>query len=235
MFITVVGHNTVLIEAQGQRIVTDPYFGTWGNIAYTRTAPPQAPREALTDANLVLVSHNHWDHIDARYLRSLPAATPVVAPLWTSGMTRLKGGKNVIGLQPWQSRQFGPVAITAVPAIHLTLALGFVIEVEDKRIYFAGDTFYGHFMERIGEQFQIDIALMPVITFVIPMTMSESGAIRAVQAIRPATVVPVHLDVQPRQPWMRTGQTPEGFARRVQEAGLATQVIIPLAGERMTF
>ena len=78
-------------------------------------------------ADLVLVSHNHWDHIDARYLRSLPEETPVVAPLWTSGMTRLKGGKNVVGLRPWQRRQFGPVAIIAVPAIHLTLALGFVL------------------------------------------------------------------------------------------------------------
>ena len=102
MDITVVGHNTVLIEAEGKRIVTDPYFGTWGNIAYTRTAPPQVPREALADADLVLVSHNHWDHVDARYLRLLPETTPVIAPLWTSGMTRLKEGKNVIGLRNYR-------------------------------------------------------------------------------------------------------------------------------------
>lgn len=40
MKVTMIGHSTVLIEAAGKKILTDPYFGTWGNIAYKRTAPP---------------------------------------------------------------------------------------------------------------------------------------------------------------------------------------------------
>ena len=62
MRITMIGHSTVLIEAGGMKILTDPYFGTWGNPAYKRLAPPARKREELRDVDLVLVSHNHWDH-----------------------------------------------------------------------------------------------------------------------------------------------------------------------------
>jgi len=79
-----IGHSTVLIEGAGKRTITDPCFGTWGHLAYRRLAPPALERDQLTDVDLVLLSHNHWDHVDGRYLRSLPTTTPVLAPLWTS-------------------------------------------------------------------------------------------------------------------------------------------------------
>ena len=71
MKVTMIGHSTVLIEAAGMKILTDPYFGTWGNLAYKRTAPPSRTREELEAVDLVLVSHNHWDHTDSRYFRAL--------------------------------------------------------------------------------------------------------------------------------------------------------------------
>jgi L-ascorbate metabolism protein UlaG (beta-lactamase superfamily) len=80
MKVTMIGHSTVLIEAAGMKILTDPYFGTWGNLAYKRTAPPSRTREELEAVDLVLVSHNHWDHTDSRYFRALAVEVPVVAP-----------------------------------------------------------------------------------------------------------------------------------------------------------
>ena len=72
---------------------------------------------------------------------------------------------------------------------------------------------------------------MPVTTFRIPMTMGEKSAMQAVQALRSKTVIPIHLRIQPCSPILRTGQTPEGFTRRVRDAGLKAEVVILREGE----
>lgn len=226
MKITMIGHSTVLIEAGGKRILTDPWFGLHGNPAYARVQPPARTREQLSDVDLVLVSHNHFDHTDRRFLRGLPQSTPVLAPAVTAWMTRVKGGQNVTGVRPWQKIDFGGVFVTAVPAVHITFTVGYAIAAEGKSIYFAGDTYFAGFMERIGREFQLDVGLMPVTTFRIPMTMGEQGAVRAVQVLAPKTVIPIHLGIRPRSPLLRTSQTPEGFRERVRQAGLQANIEI---------
>jgi L-ascorbate metabolism protein UlaG (beta-lactamase superfamily) len=229
-----IGHSTVLIEAAGIKILTDPYFGSWGNIAFKRIAPPFKTREEMAAVDLVLVSHNHWDHTDSGYFRALAASVSVVTPRAAAWITRLQGARNVVGLAVWQSKQFGAVRVTATPAYHLAIPCGFVIEAEGKAVYFAGDTYYGGFMKEIGARFSLDLALMPVTTFLVPMTMGEKSAVRAVNALQPKTVIPIHLGIQPRSPLLRTGQTPEGFSRRVRDAGSKTKVIVLREGESWT-
>jgi L-ascorbate metabolism protein UlaG (beta-lactamase superfamily) len=184
--------------------------------------------------DLVLVSHNHWDHTDSGYFRALAAGVPVVAPRAAAWITRVKGAKNVVGLARWEQRQFGPVAVTSTPALHMGLPGGFVIDAEGKHVYFAGDTYFAGFMTEIAAKFRLDLALMPVTNFHIPMTMGERSAVRAVEALQPRTVIPIHLGIAPRSPLGRTGQTPEGFARRVSAAGLQTEVVILREGESWT-
>jgi len=231
MRITMIGHSTVLIECVGKRILTDPYFGTWGNPAYARIAPPFKTREGLGPVDLVLVSHNHWDHTDRRYFRSLPADVAVLAPRAVAWLTRLKGAKNVMGLGKWEEKQCGEIRVTAVPATHVAVTRGFVIETEGKKIYFAGDTRYGGFMKEIGRKFELDVALLPVTTYRIPMTMGEKGAVQAVEALSPKTVIPIHLGITPRNPLLRTSESPEGFMKRLRDAGLKTEVKILREGE----
>lgn len=231
MRITMIGHSTVLIESEGKRIITDPYFGSWGHLAYKRLAPPAKKRDQLKDVDLVLISHNHWDHTDSQYLRLLADDVPVIVPNWVKWQTRLKGAKNVTGIKAWQSQYFGQVTVTAVPAVHLAVTVGFVVQSEGKQVYFAGDTYYGPFMEEIGQRFQLDVALMPVTTYRIPMTMGEKGAVRAVQALKPTIVIPIHLAVAPRSPLLRTDHTPEGFTRRLREARSTAKVVILQEGE----
>lgn len=231
MQITMIGHSTVLIESAGQRILTDPYFGVWGHIAYARLAPPVGARQDLRDVDLVLISHNHWDHTDRRFLRALRENVPVLTPKWASWGTRLLGAGTVIGMRAWEERLFGPFTVTAVPALHLAVTSGYVVESDGKSVYFAGDTYHGPFMREIGQRFQIDVALMPVTTFRIPMTMGEKAALRAVHDLTPSVVIPIHLGVQPRSPLLRTGHTAEGFARRVSEAGLSVETIILREGD----
>jgi L-ascorbate metabolism protein UlaG (beta-lactamase superfamily) len=118
-----------------------------------------------------------------------------------------------------------------VPASHVTITRGFVIEAVDKKIYFAGDTYYRGFMKEIGKRFMLDLALLPVTTFRIPMTMGEKRAVRAVQALSPKTVIPIHSGIIPRSPLLRTNQSAEGFTKRLRDAGLSTEVRILHEGE----
>jgi L-ascorbate metabolism protein UlaG (beta-lactamase superfamily) len=229
--ITMIGHSTVLIEAEGRRVLTDPYFGLWGNPAYRRLSPPALPREKLRDVDLVLLSHNHWDHVDTRFLRSLAPGTPVVAPRRSRWLTRLRGAGHVVGMRPWEERRFESLAVTAVPARHIAATIGFVVGSGEGRIYFAGDTYHGAFMGRIGERFRLEAALIPVTTFRIPMTMGEKGALQAVRDLKPRVVIPIHLGLRPRSPLLRTGHSPEGFRRRVAEAALRTEVVMLREGE----
>jgi L-ascorbate metabolism protein UlaG (beta-lactamase superfamily) len=118
-----------------------------------------------------------------------------------------------------------------VPASHIAVTIGFVLEAETKQVYFAGDTYYGRFMKEIGDRFQIDAALIPVTTYRLPMTMGEHGAVRATQVLSPKAVIPIHLGIRPRFPLLRTNHTPEGFERRLREAKLGTKVVMLKNGE----
>jgi L-ascorbate metabolism protein UlaG (beta-lactamase superfamily) len=72
---------------------------------------------------------------------------------------------------------------------------------------------------------------MPVTTFRIPMTMGEAAAVKAVRALNPKTVIPIHLGITPRSPLLRTKHSPEGFTRRLRAAGLNVEVKVLHDGE----
>jgi len=230
MQLTMIGHSTVLIETGGQKILTDPFLRTYGNPAYKRLRPPSRTRQELRDVVGVLISHSHWDHVDGQFLRML-GDTPVLVPQRMRWMFRLKGGGNLCGLKCWETYTLGEIKITAVPALHLIPTVGFVLEAENKQIYFAGDTFLRPFMRDIGEKFQLSAALMPVTTFRLPMTMGEKQAVKAVEFLKPALVIPIHLGVEPRSPLLRTNQTAEQFAQRLADSGNSTPVVILKEGE----
>jgi L-ascorbate metabolism protein UlaG (beta-lactamase superfamily) len=231
MRITMIGHSTVLLEGAGTSLVTDPYFGTFGHLAYSRLRSPARGREDLRDVGGVLLSHAHWDHTDGKYLRVLDSAIPVIAPTWTSAVMKLKGARNIVPMAPWQSRTIGSAVVTAVPATHVARTIGYVIELDGVCAYFAGDTYHRPFMAEIGRRFEIDVAMMPVTTFLIPLTMGERGAVEAVRDLRPAVVIPIHGGIRPRSPLLRGRQSVEGFCRRLRAASLETEVAHLREGE----
>ena len=232
MRITTIGHSTVLIESGGARLLTDPYFGTFGHIAYARVSPPALTRDEIGPLDGVLVSHGHWDHTDRQFFRGLDPDTPVLVPSGTTALMRLKGVRNPVPVRTWQTVSIGGLAVTTVPALHLAPTVGYVVQSQTASVYFAGDTYHRPFMAEIGRRFPIDVALMPVTTYRLPMTMGERGAVLAARDLRCETVIPIHLGVQPRSPLLRTRQSPEGFERRLRETGLSTTVVHIADGDR---
>ena len=88
-------------------------------------------------------------------------------------------------------------------------------------------------MSEIGRRFSIDAALIPVTTFRIPMTMGEKSAVKAVAALNPKIVIPIHLGLTPRSFLLQRGESPEGFRRRMQAAGNPAKVVLLADGEAL--
>lgn len=233
MKITMIGHSTVLIETNGKKILTDPYFGIWGNPAFSRNREPAKTRQDLASVDCVVISHTHWDHIDYKYLRMLRNGK-IVCSKSTSAFVKLIGKKDCDVIKALECKYIDDIAITAVPAVHIAPTIGFIISSEGKNVYFAGDKYYGGFMEDIGEKYRIDIALMPVTTYRIPMTMNGKQAVKATKVLKPLIVIPIHLGITPRSPLLKNEQTPEQYEGLLNESGAASKMVLLHDGDSYT-
>jgi L-ascorbate metabolism protein UlaG (beta-lactamase superfamily) len=231
MRVTQIGHSTVLVEAAGLRLILDPFFGRHGNPAYRRKLPPARTREDCLDVDAVFISHAHFDHIDRRYLRAISADVPVFAPHRAAWWIALTCGREIHGVRPWRQFTIGSAYIIPVTARHTTPGVGYVISIEGKTLYFAGDTYVGHFMKEIGDRFRPDVCLMPVARYRIPTTMGNRGALEAARMIHPRTIIPIHLGLEPRVPMFRRAENAESFRRLARAERLAANIVSLEPGE----
>ena len=231
MRVTQIGHSTVLIEAAGLRLILDPYFGRRGNPAYRRRSPPARSREACLDVDAVLISHAHFDHIDRRYLRAISSDIPVFAPQRVAWWISLICGREIHAVKPWRQFMIGTAYVVPVNARHTAPGVGYVISAEGKTLYFAGDTFAGRFMKEIGDRFRPDVCLMPVARHRIPTTMGNAGAVEAARLLRPRTIIPIHLGLEPRFSALRRAETVESFRTLARGERLAANIVSLEPGE----
>jgi len=231
MRVTQIGHSTVLVEAGGLRLILDPYFGRRGNPAYRRRVPPARTREACRDVDAVLLSHAHFDHIDRRYLRAISPDVPVFAPYRVAWLISLLCGREIRAVRPWRQFTIGSAYIVPVTARHTAPGVGYVISINEKTLYFAGDTFVGNFMKEVGDRFRPDVCLMPVARYRIPTTMGNAGAIEAARLIRPRTIIPIHLGLEPRLAAFRRAETAESFRKLARGERLAADIVSLEPGE----
>ena len=205
--ITFIGHSTFLIRTAHAVFITDPVFtthaGPFGIMGPRRVRRPGLSPSQLPTMNFVLLSHNHYDHLQPTSL-ALFEGTPVVTALGV-GRHLHRADEEQEGareLDWWGTITIGGAEITCVPAQHFsartpwdrnkTLWCGFVVRVDGVTIYFAGDSGYSPQFAEIGERCPgIDVALIPIGAyeprwFMTPAHMNPDEAVRA------------HLDVGAR-------------------------------------
>ena len=169
---TWIGHATFLVQTGGLRILTDPIFAP-RLATVTRNVPPGVAPEALPEIDVVLISHNHRDHLDLPSLRGLRGQPVHLVPLGVGATLRRAGLDRIDELGWWESRDVGGVQLTFVPAHHwsrrgladqnATLWGGWGIRSDRHTAYFAGDTGYFPGFVEIGERLgAIDAALLPI-------------------------------------------------------------------------
>lgn len=214
--VTFVGHATMLIQMGGVNILTDPVWSKrvspFSFIGPKRVRPPGLRFEDLPPIHAVLVSHNHYDHLDIPTLKRLAETHQprFFVGLGNNKLLKAKKIDNVTELDWWQSSDLpNGVRITSVPARHWsgrsltdrnqTLWGGYVIESSAGTVYFAGDTGFGIHFERIAKRFPaIRLALLPIGAhlprwFMQANHMSPEDAVRAHQVLRPKTSLGIHF------------------------------------------
>lgn len=178
--LTWLGHASFLIRFGGKVILTDPYLSEYASpvarIGPKRYVQPGIAIERLPPIDVLLISHNHYDHLDRRALARIPhrERISVVVPLGLAAGLRDFGFKEIVEVTWGDARDFQALRVTAVPAIHFsgrglrdrnkTLWAGFVLSSGDTKIYFAGDTgYHGQLFKQMREVFgPIDVALVPI-------------------------------------------------------------------------
>jgi L-ascorbate metabolism protein UlaG (beta-lactamase superfamily) len=197
--VTYVGHATTVIKLDGTRLLTDPILRSRVGPLRRHGAPP--PPRLTNDLGAVLVSHLHHDHADLPSLRRLDRDVPMlVAPRAGRFFTR-RGFTAVAELAPGDSVRIGDVTVTATEAVHPTErrlerdsgAIGFLLEGERRRVYFAGDTDLFDGMADFGRD--LDLALLPIWGWgpsIGSGHLDPERAARAAALLRPRIAVPIH-------------------------------------------
>jgi L-ascorbate metabolism protein UlaG (beta-lactamase superfamily) len=211
---TLVNHSTVLLQQHGSNILTDPIWSerasplSWAGPR--RHRKPGISWENLPPIDVVLISHNHYDHLDLRTLRRLAARgdSTFIVPARCARLLRAENIGPAHEMDWGESLPLTGCTIHCVPAMHSssrriydrnkTLWCGHVIECRERLVYFAGDTAFGSHFAQIRERFgSPHVALLPIGAyeprwFMSPIHMAPDEAVRAHRILGAKTSIAIH-------------------------------------------
>lgn len=251
---TWVGHSSVVLQIDGRTILCDPVWSRRlaGGLVVARYTPPGIPWSALPRVDALLISHDHYDHLDAPTVQRIPRSTPVVCPLKLGRWFRARGFVDVTELPWWGAATlFGTHKVTCVPAQHFSGRTGFdrdrtlwgghVVEGPEGSVaYFAGDSGYFSGFREIGERFpRIDLAMIPVGAyeprwFMSPVHVSPQEAGQAFLDTNARAMLPIHWGAF-RLADEAIDEPPRALAKWWDEKGLdRARLRVPALGETVT-
>ena len=211
--ITWLGHSSMLIEIDGHRVLTDPVFSErsspWSFYGPKRFHPVPLANDDLPPLDAVVLSHDHYDHLDKDTIIALSEQVPLfVAPLGVGAHLEYWGvePERIVELDWWDSTQVGGLELTATPSRHFsgrslwdqkrTLWASWAIIGEAHRVYFSGDTAMFPGFKEIGERFgPFDATMMEVGAYSSDWPDVHLGPEQAVDAhrmVRGQLLFPVH-------------------------------------------
>jgi L-ascorbate metabolism protein UlaG (beta-lactamase superfamily) len=248
------GHSSALIEVDGYRVLADPVWSR--RCSPSATVGPQrmhevpTPLEALPAVDAVLISHDHYDHLDIDTVIGLARTqrAPFVVPLGVGAHLRKWGipEGRIVELDWHESHRIDELTLVCTPARHFsgrlfsrntTLWASWVIRGQQHRAFFGGDTGYTKSFTQIGtDHGPFDLTLLPVGAYhpAWPdIHMNPEDAVRAHRDIADAgsgLLVPIH--------WATFRLAPHPWAEPVQRLLKAAetagvQVVIPKPGQRV--
>ncbi|HSN26509.1 MAG TPA: MBL fold metallo-hydrolase [Kofleriaceae bacterium] len=164
-----IGHATWALRLGGKLVVTDPIWSSSISGVVPRLVEPGVALGEMPAADVVLVTHDHRDHMDLPTLGKLSDTATYIVPV---GNAARLAKRDVVELDWWETFALGDLEITLVPARHWsmrapwnrndTLWGGYVIRGPEGVAYHAGDTAWGEHFSEIGARFAIDWAMLPI-------------------------------------------------------------------------
>ena len=247
--VTWFGHSSTLLEVDGVRVLTDPIWSDRASpvewIGPRRWYPPTIALARLPPVDAVLISHDHYDHLDWATIVAMRAwKTVFVVPLGIGAHLQRWGiaPERIVELDWWQSTRVGALAVTLVPARHasgrvnprsdLTLWGGFALVGERHRVYYSGDTGLFDGMADIGRRFgPFDVALIEAGQYDAAWPdwhLGPEQSVLSAQRVRARALIPIH--------WGLFRLAPHGWTEPVERVLAAarctdTPVLTPRPGQ----
>jgi N-acyl-phosphatidylethanolamine-hydrolysing phospholipase D len=201
--VTWIGQSSFFLRMAGKAILIDPVFSDYcapiPARRLKRRVAPGVAFESVARPDLVLITHNHYDHLDWPTIQRLPRETHYVVPQGLARWFVKRGRMNVRELRWWESTELAGLRVTAVPAQHYSsrtlwdrnqsLWCGWILQ-GGGTVYHAGDSGYCATFREIGERFgPMDLSMIPIGAY------SPRWFMKPVH-VDPDDAVQIHLDVR---------------------------------------